>query len=78
MRPDKINFELTAQRMCASVVSPHRQTAGSTTRECVRRKAASFKSASIYECFPFTWPYNALPFLVTYGVSSARSEEHTV
>src|ERR1017187_349186 len=45
--------------MCASVVSPHRQTAGSTTRECVRRKAASFKSASVYECFPFTWPYNA-------------------
>src|SRR5271157_4245288 len=27
--------------------SHHRETAGSTTRECVRRKAASFKSASI-------------------------------
>src|SRR5271166_2875359 len=27
--------------------SHHRETVGSTTRECVRRKAASFKSANV-------------------------------
>ena len=31
------------------------------------------KSASVYECARFIWPYNALRFLVTYGVSSALS-----
>jgi len=30
-------------------------------------------SASITGCFPSVWPYNAQPFLVTYGVSSALS-----
>src|SRR5664279_2673519 len=31
------------------------------------------KSASVYECLPYIWPYNAQPFLVIYGVSSALS-----
>jgi hypothetical protein len=38
------------------------------------------KSASVYECFPFTWPYNAQPVLLknsTRSRSQGRNGDYT-